>query len=70
MKWLNQDLAFILYNNRIVEGVVRHFIPNNFDPFKLINLEKKLDWSKFFYENNKMELKVVVLLYHYLRMVS
>jgi hypothetical protein len=58
MKWSNQDLAFILYNNRSVDGVVRHFFPNNLDPFKLINLEKKLDWSKYFYENNQRFVEI------------
>jgi hypothetical protein len=58
MKWSNQDLAFILYNNRSVEGVVRHFISSNINPFKLVNLEKKLDWSKFFYENNQRFVEI------------
>ena len=58
MKWSNQDLAFILYNNRSVEGVVQHFFPKNVDPFKLMNLEKKLDWSKYFYENNQRFVEI------------
>lgn len=58
MKWSNQDLAFILYNNRSVNGVVCNFFPKDINPFKLMSLEKKLDWSKFFYENNQRFVEI------------
>lgn len=53
MKWPIKDLAFILYNNRSVDGVVKFFFNKNVDPFRLMHLEKKLDWSKSFYEKNQ-----------------
>lgn len=58
MKWSNQDLSFILYNNRSVEGVVSNFLRKEIDPFKLIHLERKLDWSKYFYENNQRFVEI------------
>ncbi len=30
-----EELSFILYNNRSVNGVVKNFIPKDINPFKL-----------------------------------
>ena len=53
MKWPIKDLAFILYNNRSVDGVVKFFFKKNVDPLKLMHIERKLDWAKSFYEKNQ-----------------
>jgi len=57
MKWTPQQLAFILYNNRSVEGVVQNFLPH-IDGFQMIELEKKLDWCKGFYQQNQRFLEI------------
>jgi hypothetical protein len=51
MKYTHQQLGFILYNNRSVEGVVKNFINKNIDANKLIDIEKKFDWSKSLYNH-------------------
>jgi hypothetical protein len=57
MKWTPEQLAFILYNNRSVEGVVQNFLPI-IDGYKMIELEKKLDWCKSFYDKNQRFLEI------------
>ena len=39
MKYTKEELGFILYNNRSVNGVVSNFIPK-INPIKLIRIEK------------------------------
>jgi hypothetical protein len=46
MSYTIQQLAFILYNNRSVEGVVKNFIPENINPLILQRVEINLDKSK------------------------
>lgn len=46
MKWTHEQLGFILYNNRSVEGVVENFLPKNINPVKLIYLENALEKCK------------------------
>jgi hypothetical protein len=58
MTWSIEQLAFVIYNNRTVEGVVSNFMPQQLDPSNLIELEKKLQWSKFFYEKNQRFLEI------------
>jgi hypothetical protein len=58
MKWSSQQLAFILYNNRSVEGVVSNFISDKIDGSELIGIESKLDWSKSFYESNQRFIEI------------
>ena len=58
MKWSPQQLAFILYNNRSVEGVVSNFISDKIDGLELIQIESKLDWSKSFYERNQRFIEI------------
>lgn len=58
MKWSPQQLAFILYNNRSVEGVVSNFISDKIDGLELIQMESKLDWSKSFYERNQRFIEI------------
>lgn len=49
----NQELGFILYNNRSVNGVVSNFIPTDINPYELIELEDKLEWCKQGFDNEK-----------------
>lgn len=53
MKYTIEDLSFILYNNRSVNGVVKNFIPKNINPFKLNDIENKLDHYKKIFNNQK-----------------
>jgi hypothetical protein len=41
-----QNLAFILYNNRSVDGVVKNFIPRGLNPLILQRVEINLDKCK------------------------
>lgn len=49
-----EELGFILYNNRSVNGVVNNFLPSNINSFKLIELEKRFSTIKDEYFTNKM----------------
>ena len=46
MNWTPEELGFILYNNRSVNGVVKNFIPKGINPFTLTKLERILKNSK------------------------
>jgi len=48
-----EELSFILYNNRSVNGVVKNFIPTNIDAFKLNDIENKLDHYKKIFNSQK-----------------
>lgn len=52
--YTKEELGFILYNNRSVKGVVNNFLPNSFNQFKLIDLEKRFSDIKESYFTNKM----------------
>ena len=41
--YTKEELGFILYNNRSVNGSVNNFIPNTINPFKLIKIEKEFE---------------------------
>ena len=43
--YTNEELGFILYNNRSVKGVVSNFLPN-FNPHKLMKIESQFDKCK------------------------
>ena len=58
MKWTKEELSFILYNNRSLNGVVMNFLPKIKDPLYLIEIEKKLDWVKSLYEKNQRFVEV------------
>ena len=48
-----EDLSFILFNNRSVNGVVKNFLPININPYKLIELEENLSKIKSMYNSGK-----------------
>lgn len=52
--YTNEELGFILYNNRSVKGVVNNFLPKDINSFKLIDLESKFSKIKEEYFNHKM----------------
>jgi len=62
MKYTKQQLGYILYNNRSVEGVVKNFLNFECDAEKLINIEKKFEWCKSLYEDLESMVEVDVSL--------
>ena len=58
MNWNLEELGFILYNNRSVNGVVKNFIPKNINPFKLSKLEKILKKSKSKFQSDDRMVEV------------
>lgn len=60
MKFTEQQIAFIIYNNRSVEGVVKNFIPKNLNPFKLQKLEQRLHDAKLKYTPEGKNVKVEI----------
>ena len=49
-----EELSFILFNNRSVNGVVRNFLPTNVNPYKLISLEDNFEKIKSMYNTTKL----------------
>jgi hypothetical protein len=49
-----EELSFILFNNRSVNGVVRNFLPTNVNPYKLISLEDNFEKIKSMYHTPKL----------------
>jgi hypothetical protein len=49
-----EELSFILFNNRSVNGVVRNFLPTNIDPYKLISLENNFEKIKSMYNTSRL----------------
>ncbi len=58
MDYTIQNLAFILYNNRSVEGVVKNFIPTGLNPLILQRVEINLDKCKSKYLLDDRTVKV------------
>lgn len=58
MNWTKEELGFVLYNNRSVNGVVKNFIPKNINPFKLIRLERILKESKSKFQSDDRMVEV------------
>jgi hypothetical protein len=62
MNYTIEELSFILYNNRSVNGVVKNFIPKDIDALKLIKIENVLNHfqsifnEKKFVEINRKEI--------------
>jgi hypothetical protein len=58
MNYTNEELAYILYNNRSVKGVVRNFLPKDIDTKILLEVEKKFNWVKKIYNNFERFIEV------------
>lgn len=58
MKYTVEQLGFILYNNRSVDGVVKNFLDKSIDTNRLIDIEKKFDWCKSLYYNIEKMVEV------------
>ena len=60
MKYTIEELGFILYNNRSVNGVVKNFLPTGINPLKIIRIEKILDKVKenFPADNRMVEVNI------------
>lgn len=49
MNYSKEELAYILYNNRSISGVVSKFLPKDIDLQILLQIERKLNWCKKVY---------------------
>lgn len=58
MKYSIEEIGFILYNNRSVNGTISNFLDKSMDPIKLIHIEKKFDWVKSLYANLEKMVEV------------
>jgi hypothetical protein len=58
MNWTTEELGFILYNNRSVDGVVKNFIPKKINPFKLTKIEQILKSSKSKFQSDDRMVEV------------
>lgn len=58
MKYSIEEIGFILYNNRSVNGCIVNFLDKSWDPMKLIKIEKKFDWSKSLFEELERMVEV------------
>lgn len=56
--YTNEEISFILYNNRSVNGVVVNFLPKDIDGYKLVKLEEKLEWCKSLYQNDQKFVEI------------
>ena len=52
-KWRTDELAFILYNNRSVDGVVKNFIQEDTNWELLDDVESKIEWLQQIYQEDK-----------------
>jgi len=55
--YTQEELGFILYNNRSVEGVVSNFI-QNYNPFKLIKVESQFSKCKEIFNNDNRMVEI------------
>jgi hypothetical protein len=51
--YTKEDLSFILFNNRSVNGVVKNFLPTDINSYKLIELEENLSKIKSMYNSGR-----------------
>jgi len=55
--YTNEELGFILYNNRSVKGVVSNFLPN-FNPHKLMKIENQFSRCKEMFNNDNRMVEI------------
>ena len=58
MKYSIEEIGFILYNNRSVNGTISNFLDKSMDPMKLIRIERKFDWVKSLYADLEKMVEV------------
>lgn len=56
--YTKEELGFILYNNRSVNGTVNNFIPNTINPFRLIKIEKEFERCKSILNNDNRMVEI------------
>ena len=56
--YTKEELGFILYNNRSVNGTVNNFIPNTINPFRLIKIEKEIERCKSILNNDNRMVEI------------
>jgi hypothetical protein len=54
----NEELAFILYNNRSVKGVVVNFIDDSINPNILIDIETNLEKCRNHFNNDSRMVEI------------
>ena len=57
--YTNEELGFILYNNRSVKGVVSNFLPN-FNPIKLMKIENQFSKCKEMFNNDNRMVEISI----------
>ena len=55
--YTNEELGFILYNNRSVNGVVSNFLPT-FNPMKLMKIENQFSKCKEMFNNDNRMVEI------------
>jgi len=55
--YTNEELGFILYNNRSVKGVISNFLPN-FNPHKLMKIENQFSRCKEMFNNDNRMVEI------------
>lgn len=55
--YTNEELGFILYNNRSVKGVVSNFLPS-FNPMKLMKIENQFSKCKEMFNNDNRMVEI------------
>ena len=55
--YTNEELGFILYNNRSVKGVVSNFLPK-FNPMKLMKIESQFSKCKEMFNNDNRMVEI------------
>ena len=55
--YTNEELGFILYNNRSVKGVVSKFLPN-YNPLKLMKIESQFSKCKEMFNNDNRMVEI------------
>jgi len=55
--YTNEELGFILYNNRSVKGVVSNFLPK-FNPMKLMKIESQFSKCKEMFNNDSRMVEI------------
>jgi hypothetical protein len=55
--YTNEELGFILYNNRSVKGVVSNFLPK-LNPMKLMKIENQFNKCKEMFNNDNRMVEI------------
>lgn len=63
MKYTDDELSFILYNNRSINGVVKNFIRPTWNGYKISKIEEMMDHFRSLFDGHRfIEVKKDVLI--------